>query len=97
MSYILKLSTGAETPTCRPKLVSKEPGPVHVLNPVSLLVRKHAMDFRRIRGIRDIALAQPALPATRLRRQDVASHGMTAFNLAGARLLETFIRTLMGL
>ena len=72
-------------------------GPVYALPPVFCLIRKHAVDFRRIRGIRDIALSQPALPAARLRRQDVASHGMPAFNLAGARLLETFRRTLMGL
>jgi hypothetical protein len=55
------------------------------------------MDFRRIRVIGDTRLTQFPLPRARLGRQDMTGKCMPAFDFAGARLLETFSRTLVSL
>src|SRR5712671_345976 len=42
-------------------------------------------------------MPQPPLPSARLRRQNMTGKRMSAFDLAGTRLLKPFGRTLMGL
>ena len=69
-----------------------EPGRTQNLAP---LVRQHFFQLRLVGGIRNDALAKLTFTRAGFRGQNMAAKCMITDNLAGARLLEPFGRTLV--